>query len=245
MTRQISPAAGFAGRPAGRLASPLARIALVAGLAAAPIAGHAQDRAPEAPEPSTPAISAPKDDDGKTLKTVADFDNIGDETERSVAIFEETRKVLLHPRCLNCHPAANSPLQGMDMKKHMPPVVRGNSNFGAPGMTCNTCHGPENVEVVAQAKGLSSIPGNPNWHLAPIEMAWQGKALAEICVQIKDKNRNGGMDLAALVEHMGTDDLVGWGWKPGKGRDPVPGTQKQFGELYQAWVDTGAHCPSS
>ena len=223
----------------------MAGIALVAGLAAAPIAGHAQDRAPEAPEPSTPAISAPKDDDGKTLKTVADFDNIGDETERSVAIFEETRKVLLHPRCLNCHPAANSPLQGMDMKKHMPPVVRGNSNFGAPGMTCNTCHGPENVEVVAQAKGLSSIPGNPNWHLAPIEMAWQGKSLAEICVQIKDKNRNGGMDLAALVEHMGTDDLVGWGWKPGKGRDPVPGTQKQFGELYQAWVDTGAHCPSS
>ena len=241
MTKKTFPANGLSGRYARRLVG----IALVAGLALAPIAGHAQDRAPEAPDPSTPAIAAPKPDDGKTLKTVADFDRITDETERSVAIFQETGKVLLNPRCVNCHPAGNSPLQGVDMHKHMPPVVRGDSNFGAPGMMCNTCHGPKNAEIVAQAEGISSIPGNPNWHLAPIEMAWQGKSLADICVQIKDQNRNGGMDLAALVKHMGTDSLVGWGWNPGKGRDPAPGTQKQFGELYQAWVDTGAHCPSS
>ena len=52
----------------------------------------------------------------------------------------------------------------------------------------------ENIKVVGQADTLKSIPGNPNWHLAPIEMAWEGKTLGQICEQIKDKARNGNMD---------------------------------------------------
>lgn len=221
-----------------------ARAALAAALAllflGAP--ATAQDKAPEAPAPSTP-VAQPAAPAPAQLQPVSAFDGIADEKARSIAIFEETGKVLLHPRCVNCHPAGNAPLQNMDMKPHQPPVVRGEANFGAPGMQCNTCHGPANVEVVAQAEGLQSVPGNPNWHLAPIEMAWEGKTLAEICVQIKDVNRNGGKDLAALVEHMAADDLVGWGWTPGKGREPAPGTQAEFGELYKAWAATGAHCP--
>jgi hypothetical protein len=89
------------------------------------------------------------------------------------------------------------------------------------------------------------VPGNPNWHIAPIEMAWVGKSLAEICVQIKDKERNGGKSLDELVHHMGEDPLVGWAWDPGRGRTPAPGTQKAFGELIRAWVDNGATCPAS
>jgi hypothetical protein len=30
------------------------------------------------------------------------------------------------------------------------------------------------------------VPGHPEWHLAPREMAWQNKTLGEICEQIKD-----------------------------------------------------------
>ena len=205
----------------------------------------AQDRAPDAPAPSTPALPPTNEAGRNSLKSVADFDNIADETERSIAIFQETGKVLLNPRCVNCHPAGDRPLQGADMHLHQPPVQRGDANFGVPGMMCNTCHGPKNVPVIAQSEGIKSIPGNPNWHLAPIEMAWQGRNLGDICRQIKDQDRNGGKTLAELVEHMASDDLVGWGWKPGKGRDPVPGTQKQFGELYKAWAATGAHCPAS
>jgi len=223
------------------LAGRFAGILVAAGLVMGP--AGAQERAPAAPEPSTPAV-APQADPERTLKPVSAFDGIADETQRSIAIFEETGKVLLHPRCVNCHPAGNSPLQGMEMREHQPPVVRGDSNFGAPGMMCNTCHGPENVEVVAQAEGIRSIPGNPNWHVAPIEMAWEGRSLAEICVQIKDQDRNGGKTLAELVEHMAADDLVGWGWNPGQGREKVPGTQEQFGALYEAWAATGAHCPA-
>ncbi|WP_206453213.1 Isoquinoline 1-oxidoreductase subunit [Aurantimonas marina] len=218
-------------------------MALAASLILGAGPGLAQEKVTETADAASSDAFA--DADTGSLRPVADFDSIADETERSIAIFEETGKVLQDPRCVNCHPRGDSPLQGDDMALHDPPVVRGAANFGAPGMTCNTCHGPENVDVVAQTDDIRSIPGNPNWHLAPVEMAWEGKSLGEICAQIKDENRNGGKTLAELVEHMAKDDLVGWGWKPGKGRKPAPGTQEQFGQLYEAWVATGAHCPAT
>jgi hypothetical protein len=178
------------------------------------------------------------------LKSVTDFDGITDETSRSIALFEESARVIEHPRCLNCHPVDNSPRQGMDMHMHQPPVVRGEADMGAPGMQCTTCHGAENVAVIAQAEGIKSIPGNPAWHLAPLSMGWIGVSTGAICAQLKDPERNGDRSLADIVEHMTHDDLVGWGWEPGEGREPAPGTQADFGALIQAWVDTGAHCPA-
>lgn len=189
-------------------------------------------------------ISLAQDGPTNSLKPAASFQSIADNQQRSVALFEEAGKVIQHPRCVNCHPAADRPLQSMSMHVHQPPVTRGEAGMGVPGMMCNTCHGPENVKVVAQAETIKSIPGNGNWHLAPIEMAWQGKTLGEICNQIKDPQRNGGKSLDQIVEHMAHDDLVGWGWQPGEGREPVPGTQAEFGELIRSWVETGAACPS-
>jgi hypothetical protein len=66
-------------------------------------------------------------------------------------------------------------------------------------------------------------------------MAWEGKSPGEICTQLKDRNRNGGRDLALLHEHLAKDDLIAWAWNPGLGREPVPGTQARLGELIQAW----------
>jgi hypothetical protein len=179
------------------------------------------------------------------LRPASEFGSIADERARSVAVFEEAGKVLLHPRCVNCHPAGDRPLQGMDMHAHQPPVARGDADFGMPGMFCNTCHGEANVAVVGQAEGIESIPGHPEWHLAPIEMAWQGKSLGEICEQIKDPARNGGKSLEEIVDHMANDSLVGWGWRPGEGRESVPGTQAVFGELFRYWAETGAACPAA
>lgn len=176
------------------------------------------------------------------LKPAAEFQSITDAKQRSWALFEEAGKVIQHPRCVNCHPATERPLQTMAMHPHQPPVVRGEGGMGMPGMTCNTCHGAANVDVVGQAETLKSIPGNAAWHLAPIEMAWEGKTLGEICRQIKDPERNGGKTLAEITEHMSHDSLVGWGWQPGAGREPVPGSQAVFGELIAAWVESGAAC---
>jgi hypothetical protein len=164
------------------------------------------------------------------------FAGIGDESARSVALFTEAGKVLQHPRCVNCHPAGDRPLQGEDAHLHIPAVQRGDGGIGVEGLHCTTCHQTANYDP-------AGVPGHPEWHLAPIEMAWAGKSLAEICQQIKDPARNGGKSMAALIEHSAHDSLVGWGWAPGQGREPAPGTQAQFGALMAAWADTGAVCP--
>ncbi|WP_135506455.1 Isoquinoline 1-oxidoreductase subunit [Roseovarius aestuariivivens] len=175
------------------------------------------------------------------LRTPDAFDTIADDTERSVALFEEMLLVIEHPRCLNCHPVGDAPLQG-NLAAHQPPVVRGANGFGRPGMRCSTCHGAENV---AYAGPKGSIPGHEPWHLAPLSMGWVGKSAAEICAQLKDEERNGGRSLAELHTHNAEDGLVGWGWNPGAGREPAPGTQEVFGALTKAWIDTGAACPEA
>jgi len=175
--------------------------------------------------------------DRNHLREAAAFSVIEDETERSRALFLEASRVLLHPRCVNCHPSGDVPLQGMDMRPHDPPVTRGPENNGVVGMECGGCHQDRNL---AHAR----VPGAPNWHVAPLEMAWVGKSPREICEQLKDPKRNGGKSLAQIVEHNAHDKLVGWGWEPGHGREPAPGTQARFGAIVAAWVDTGAECPA-
>jgi hypothetical protein len=177
---------------------------------------------------------------GAELKAPAEFGGIADQRERSVALFTEAGKVLQSPRCVNCHPAGDRPLQGEDQHPHEPWVRRGEAGTGVAGLQCPACHQAANVDVVSL-----TVPGNPNWHLAPVEMAWQGKSLGEICAQVKDPARNGGKSLAQIVEHSGHDGLVGWGWSPGAGRTPAPGTQQRFGALMQAWAESGAACPST
>ena len=167
------------------------------------------------------------------------FSGIDDAAARSQALFTEMGKVIQSPRCINCHPKGDSPLQNAGAL-HVPPVRRGPDGHGVAGLECSTCHGAENVVFGNEA---SSIPGNPDWHLAPLSMAWEGKSLREICIQIKDPARNGGKGLADLLHHNAEDSLVGWGWAPGKGRTPAPGSQAIFGALTQAWLDTGSVCP--
>jgi hypothetical protein len=145
---------------------------------------------------------------------------------------------------MNCHPAGEHPTQGNDEHEHMPPAFRGDGGTGIAGLSCSTCHTEKNFTLVGTGATYKSIPGHPRWGLAPIEFAWQGKSLGQICQQIKDQDRNGGRTLAQLQDHLATDDLVAWGWSPGEGREPAPGTQAQLGELAQAWIDTGAVCPN-
>jgi hypothetical protein len=174
------------------------------------------------------------------LKSPDQFMSITNPAERSRAIFEEVGKVLTHPRCMNCHPAGDHPLQGNDQHDHMPPVWR--AETGHLEVACSGCHSGKNMTLL-DAASYRSIPGHPRWGFAPLAMAWQYKSLREICVQLKDVQLNGGRDLAALQEHIAKDDLVAWGWNPGAGREPAPGNQEVAGLLVQAWIDSGAECP--
>jgi hypothetical protein len=186
--------------------------------------------------------AAPAAQVATVLKPVTAFASITDSKKRSVALFEEMGKVITHPRCMNCHPRTDRPNQGDMPAPHNPAVTRGPDGHGAAGLECGTCHGPANVTF---SNGTGSVPGHPEWHLAPKSMAWEGKSLGEICVQLKDKARNGGKTVAQIVEHNAHDGLVGWAWNPGLGRTPAPGTQSQFGELSRAWAASGAVCPAS
>lgn len=196
-------------------------IAMVAALAGSLSAGYA------ASESAGHALASPES-----------FAGITETEKRSAAIFTELGKVLTHPRCTNCHPADDRPHQGDNARLHQPPVTRGADGHGLDAMRCNTCHQKANFEP-------GRMPGHPDWHLAPREMAWEGKTIGEICEQIRDPARNGGRKVEDLIDHIGKDTLVGWAWKPGFGRSPAPGTQEQAGALVEAWVKAGAACPAS
>lgn len=188
-------------------------------------------------QPTAPAESSALGSVGPhELRKVAEFGAVRDRGARSRALFGEMARVLMHPRCINCHPDGDTPHQRMTMELHDPPVVRGPGDNGVPGQECGTCHQDRNQE-------LTRVPGAPKWHLAPIAMAWVGQTSSHICNQMKDPKRNGGRTLAQIVEHNGHDELVAWGWKPGADREPAPGTQAEFGALSAAWVATGAECP--
>jgi hypothetical protein len=185
-------------------------IAVIAALASSLCAAYA------ASETASHALASPES-----------FASIGDTEKRSAAIFTELGRVLTNPRCTNCHPAGDRPHQGDNARLHQPPVTRGADGHGLESMRCNTCHQKANFEP-------GRMPGHPEWHLAPLEMAWEGKTVSEICEQIRDPARNGGRKVEDLIDHIGKDTLVGWAWKPGFGRSPVPGTQAQAGALVEA-----------
>ena len=202
-------------------------LAIAASLVAVAACGDKAARNTSNPSGAVPAAS------DRGLRSPADFAHIADPDERALALFAEVGKVILHPRCVNCHPDGDRPLQS-DGLPHQPLVVRGSEGRGAPGLPCASCHGSENFQ---------GVPGSPDWHLAPLQMAWVGKSLGQICQQIKDPQRNGGKSMAQLADHMANDHLVAYGWNPPENLAPVPGNQALFAELFQAWIDAGARCP--
>ena len=201
----------------------------VAGLVALAACGS---RAP-APQPSDPR---PVVGERGALRSPSAFASIADTHERSRAMFVEISRVLLHPRCANCHPADDTPRQGDAQIVHDPPVVRGPRDFGVPAMQCATCHQDRNLE-------LARVPGAPGWHLAPADAAWIGRTPAQVCAQLVDPKRNGGRTLARVHDHIAHDELVAWAWSPGADRVPALGSQAELGALVQAWIDAGAECP--
>ncbi len=185
-----------------------------------------------------PAATVSSAEPQGTLASPETFNGISDITARSEALFTEAAKVMTSARCVNCHPAGDRPLQADAGRLHQPPVERGAAGFGTVNAQCGMCHQAANFDP-------AGVPGHAGWHLAPREMAWQGKTIAEICVQVKDPARHGGRTLVQIHDHMTNDSLVGWAWAPGYGRTPAPGTQKALGARLEAWIKTGASCPTS
>ena len=154
-----------------------------------------------------------------------------------VAAFHVVYAVLESPRCRNCHPAGDAPLQFDDGRPHAMNITRRSERNG---LLCATCHGTHNGARPDQP------PGAPNWHLPPAAtpMIFEGRSEPQLCAQLTDPAQTGGRDLAALVDHVAHDPLVAWGWAPGPGRTPVAVPRDQVVAAMQAWVAAGAPCPS-
>jgi len=160
----------------------------------------------------------------------------------AVAAFETVRAVLQSPRCVNCHPAGDQPLQGDDSHIHLQFVQRGPEGRGVPGLACATCHGKANPPA---SYGEHMPPGvSEGWRLPPPErrMVFFGVSSHDLCEQIKDTKRNGGKDAAALLHHMSEDAITLWGWAPGYGRKPVPIPHDEFVQAFKTWQDAGSPC---
>jgi len=148
-------------------------------------------------------------------------------------------KVLMSPRCMNCHPSGDIPLQGDDSHLHTQGVKRGLDGKGVYALKCANCHQPQNTP------GLNMPPGNPKWHLPPanMKMVFQGKSPHELAAQLKDPNRNGNKTLDQLIDHVTNDQLVLGGWNPGDGRKLPPLSHADFAKNFKAWIDKGAYLP--
>ena len=162
-----------------------------------------------------------------------------DRSAAGKAGFLQVVQVLQSPRCVNCHPSGDRPLQGDDGRVHAQNISRRTIAAGVP---CSTCHQTRNAEAIGVVGGP---PGAPGWNLPPAEtpMVFQGKTATQLCQQLKDPAQTGGRNLAKLLEHVTSDPLVRWGWAPGKARTLPPLAHDRFVAAFQAWVDSGAACP--
>src|SRR5882672_5102243 len=84
----------------------------------------------------------------------------------ALAAFETVGQVLQHPRCQNCHPPGDAPLQGDDGRVHAQNVRRGQDGRGNVGEECTTCHGPANPP---SAYGARVPPGSEELWRMPEE----------------------------------------------------------------------------
>jgi hypothetical protein len=191
----------------------------------APILGPACQSKGPAPSRDSPTSAAAKSDHV--------------DAAASKAAFIAAYPVFMHPRCMNCHPSGDAPLQGDDGHIHTQNVKRGPDGTGLYALKCANCHQRSNTP------GPNMPPGNPAWQLPPesMKMVFQGRTAAQLAAQLKDPGQNGHKNLEQIVKHVSEDQLVAGCWNPGDGRSPPPLPHDEFARLVREWIDKGAVCP--
>jgi len=148
--------------------------------------------------------------------------------------------VFMHPRCMNCHPAGDAPLQGEDGHPHLQNVKRGPDGKGLYALKCKNCHQDTNLA------GEGMPPGHPEWRLPPanMRMVFQGKTPAELARQLKDPKQNGGKTLEEILKHVSEDSLVREsGWSPADGKSKPAVSHEEFAAKMREWIEKGAAVP--
>ncbi len=185
---------------------------------------------------------------------------VGNKSVRNDAVaraaFLETYKVFMHPRCVNCHPAGDAPLQGEDSRQHgFFRLRRGADGQGVFALKCVNCHQTQNQQGLHMPPGApyplkdgAEDPAHraePRWQLPPAAtpMIFEKRTAEQLCRQLLDKRKNGGLTSEQLIDHINHDPLVLWGWNPGEGRSVPPLSHEEFVRKVREWVNNGAACP--
>lgn len=158
--------------------------------------------------------------------------------KESVDAFMKAYKVFMSPRCMNCHPSGDIPLQGDDSHLHPMGVVRGEDGKGVSAMKCKNCHQDANVA------GEHMPPGSPGWSLPPahLKMVFQGKSPRQLALHFKDNSFTGFKDFKKdMVHHVETEPLVLHSWTYGT---PPPYTHAEFVAAVKEWIAKGASVPA-
>jgi hypothetical protein len=153
--------------------------------------------------------------------------------------FADVARVLQSPRCRNCHPAGDAPLQSDAGRPHRMNITRRSVESG---LACAACHQERNSEALGIAGGP---PGAPHWQLPPAAtpMVFEGRTVTALCEQLRDPAQNGNRSLADLLRHVSSDPLVLWGWKPGGTRTVPPLPHDRFVTAFRTWVESNGACP--
>jgi hypothetical protein len=163
---------------------------------------------------------------------------INKDSAESVRAYMQVYKVLMSPACMNCHPAGDAPLQGLDGQAHTMNVKRGRDGTGLYAVKCSNCHQPQNTP------GLHTPPGSPDWKLPPenMKMIFQGRTPRQLALQLMDYNQNGHKNREQLIAHARTT-LVKKGWDLGEGRIQPPISYDAFVLVWDEWIKKGGYAP--
>jgi hypothetical protein len=163
---------------------------------------------------------------------------INKDSVESVRAFMQVYKVLMSPACMNCHPAGDAPIQGLDGQPHTMNVKRGKDGKGLYAVKCSNCHQSENTP------GLHTPPGSPEWQLPPenMKMIFQGRTPRQLALQLMNYNKNGHKNKAQLIAHARTT-LVKKGWDLGEGRIQPPMSYSAFISVWDEWINKGGYAP--
>ena len=153
--------------------------------------------------------------------------------------FMQVYAVLMSPRCMNCHPAGDVPLQGDESKLHTQNVKRGKDGHGMFASKCSNCHQDQNQP------GPNTPPGNPNWAMPPanMKMIFEGRSPHDLAAQLLDPAQTGNKTKEDLMNHIASDTLVLAGWHPAEGKKMPPLSHEEFTAQFKLWLDNGAYLP--
>jgi mono/diheme cytochrome c family protein len=157
--------------------------------------------------------------------------------QESKEAFKQAYRVFMSPRCMNCHPSGDVPLQGDESRLHSQGVKRGPDGKGLFALKCKNCHQDNNVP------GEHMPPGHAAWHLPPAnrKMVFQGKSPRQLALHFKDNNYTGFKNFAKdLIHHVEAEPLVLHSWTYGT---PPPLSHKEFVLKVKEWIEKGAAIP--